>query len=116
VVVFLVFYFYNFFYLNTFPTNPSTWFYRKNCLSCDRKFKSKIEETRKVCAAINSFETVFSKNVVCRCFYMPARMQKKIKIGEGQVEKSQFLSVLTCTIGTIRYNIIKKYFFGDIII
>jgi hypothetical protein len=36
--------------------------------SCDRKYKSKIEENRKVCAAINRFETVFSKNVVCRYF------------------------------------------------
>jgi hypothetical protein len=37
-------------------------------IECDRKYKSKIEETRKVCAAINSFETVFSKNVVCPYF------------------------------------------------
>jgi hypothetical protein len=38
--------------------------------------------------------------VVCRyfLFFMPANMQKKIKIGERQVEKSQFLSVLTWTI------------------
>jgi hypothetical protein len=48
--------------------HSNTWFYRKNELNCDRKCKSKIEETRKVYAAINSFETVFSKNVVCRYF------------------------------------------------
>jgi hypothetical protein len=38
-------------------------------------------------------------------FLCQETVQNKIKIGEGQVEKSQFLSVLTWT---IRY--IKKYF------
>jgi hypothetical protein len=42
----------NNFYYNTFATSSTTWFYRKNWLSCDRKCKSKYEETRKVCAAI----------------------------------------------------------------
>jgi hypothetical protein len=63
----------------------------------------KIEETRKVCAAINSFVTVFSKNVASRLhtmqiFFMPANVQKENNIGKCQVEKSQFLSVLTLTI------------------
>jgi hypothetical protein len=51
----------------------------------ERKYKPRIEETRKVRAAINSSETVFSKNVViCRyflLFYVSKRAKKKI--GDG---------------------------------
>jgi hypothetical protein len=63
------------------------WLYRKYWLSCDRKYKSKIEETPRVCAAINSFETIFSKNVVpiYVCFFMPANLQKYNNFGEGWV-------------------------------
>jgi hypothetical protein len=49
---------------------------------------------------INNFVTEFSKNVVCRyfLFFYASKRGKKIKIGEVQVEKSKFLSVLTWTI------------------
>jgi hypothetical protein len=38
----------------------------------------------KFCAAINRFTDI-------SCFFFASKCAKKIKIGEGQVEKSQFL-------------------------
>jgi hypothetical protein len=73
-----------------FAVEPSAWahnnnnFYRKNLLSCDGKYKPIIEETRKVCVAINSFKTVFSKNVVPMQIFF---FTQKNNISEGWVER-----------------------------
>jgi hypothetical protein len=53
-------------------------------------------ETRKVCAVINSFKMGIFKKRGMQIFYASKRA-KKIKIGEGQFEKSQFLFDLTWT-------------------
>jgi hypothetical protein len=55
---------------------------------------------------ILGFQTVFSKNVVCRyfLFFNASKRAKKIKIGQCQVEKTQFLSILTWTIRYAKYT------------
>jgi hypothetical protein len=96
--------------------SPSTWFYRKNWLSYDRKYKLKIEETRKVCAAINSFETLFSKNVVCSYFlffYVSKYAKTKLK-SENRLNWE--IPIIVCfdvdytiyEMGTVRSKIFQK--------
>jgi hypothetical protein len=85
-------------------TRPSTWFYCKNWLSCDRKYESRIEEIRKVCAAINSFETVFSKNVNIFFVFLCQQTCKKNLVGRRPSWEISILSDLTWRFDLIWYD------------
>jgi hypothetical protein len=70
------------------------WFYRKNLLGCDRNYKPKIGTTRKVRAAINSFETVLARNVVCRYFFFhTSKHAKKLRSETVEWRNLKFLSI-----------------------